>query len=178
MYYTMMACVCSVGEIEQFCGGFNAPGLDRMLSLTCEDQIEEIPAAGTGTHVISDPIDMRDAVVGPPAVSAGIFYKWFFSKEDMEFVSTRDDNGEWTTSVKIFILKMEAEKSHVLNGMTGDNFVAIVKDRNGEQRLVGALGNGCSVSVKEQSNPKNGYEVTLNWKSAHSPYFYTGAIVY
>jgi len=173
-----MACVCSVGEIEQFCGGFNAPGLDRMLSLTCEDQITTVPAADDGTHTISDDITMRASAVGPPAVTAGVFYKWHFSKEDMSFESTRDANGEWTTSVKIFVLKLEDAKSFVLNGMTGDNFICIVKDRNGQQRLLGALGNGCDVSVKEQTNPKNGYEVTINWKSAYSPYFYTGAITY
>lgn len=174
----MMACVCSVGEIEQFCGGLNAPGLDRMLSLTCEDQITSIPAPGADSHEITTDIAMRASSVGPPAVTAGVFYKWFFSKEDMEFISTRDENGEWTTSVKIFILRLEEAKSHVLNGMTGDNFITVVKDRNGNPRLIGALGNGCSIAVKEQTNPKNGYEVTINWKSAYSPYFYTGAITY
>lgn len=173
-----MACVCSVGEIEQFCGGFNSPGLDRMLSITCEDQITSIPAPASGKHEISSNMVMRALVAGPPEIPAGKFSKWHFSKEDMEFTSTRDENGEWTTQVKIFILKLEEDKSHVLNGMTSDNFVAVVKDRNGQPRLIGALGNGCDISVVERTNPKNGYEVTINWKSAHSPYFYTGTIAY
>lgn len=172
----MADCVCTVGEIEQFCGGVNAPGLDRTLFITCEDQIESIPDPEVDTHVIETDIDMRDSAVGPPAVAAGVFYTWPFAKEDMSFVSEPDDNGEWNTDVKIFIPRLKAEKTYVFNGMTGDNNVVIVKDRNGEQRLVGALNNGCKVKVKEQTNPKNGYEVSINWKSAHAPYYYTGAI--
>lgn len=171
-----MACVCTVAEIEQFCGGVNAPGLDRVLHMTCEDQVDAIPDLDTGTHTISEDMEMRAAVVGPPAVDAGVFYPWYFSKEDMSYTSTRDENGEWTTEVKIFMLQLNSEKTFVLNGMTGDNGIAIVKDRNGQPRLIGAIGNGCSISVKEQTNPKNGYEVTINWKSAHAPYYYTGAI--
>lgn len=164
-----MACVCTVAEIEQFCGGVNAPGLDRVLHITCEDQITSIPDADTGTHTISDDIVM---VVSP----AGVFFPWYFSKEDMSFTSTRDENGEWATEVKIFVLQLNSEKTYVFNGLTGDNQVVIVKDRNNQSRLVGALGNGCMVNVKEQTNPKNGYEVTINWKSAYSPLYYTGAI--
>lgn len=164
-----MACVCTVDAIEQFCGGVNAPGLDRILHITCEDQVLDIPAAGAGTHTISDDIDMT-------VTPAGVFYPWGFSKEDMSFTSTRDENGEWATEVKVFMLQLESEKTYVLNGMTGDNQIVIIKDRNGKQRLIGAPGNGCSVNVKEQTNPKNGYEVTITWKSAHAPYFYTGAI--
>lgn len=168
-------CVCTVAGIDQFCGGVNAPGLDRMLSITCEDQVSAIAAPGSGTHTISTDITMTEGVSPDPD---GVFYKWYFSKEDMSYTSTRDENGEWTTEVKIFILQLEATKTYTLNGMTGDNQIAIVKDRNGKQRLIGALGNGCQVSVKEQTNPKNGYEVTITWKSAHAPYYYTGAIAY
>lgn len=174
--YHILACVCTVDGIDQFCGGVNAPGLDRVLHITCEDQVDTIPAATADTHLIEDDIEMRASAVGPPAVTAGVFYPWYFSKEDMSYESTRDENGEWTTVVKIFMLQLAAEKTYVLNGMTGDNGICIVKDRNGQQRLIGGLGNGCNIGVKEQTNPKNGYEVTINWKSAHAPYYYTGAV--
>lgn len=171
-----MACVCTVDAIDQFCGGVNAPGLDRILYMTCEGQVDTVPDADAGTHTISTDLSMRPYDAGPPVVEAGIFYTWYFSKEDMSFTCTRDENGEWTTEVKVFVLQLSSEKTYVLNGMTGDNQICIVKDRNGKQRLIGAVGNGCMVNVKEQTNPKNGYEVTITWKSAHAPYYYTGTI--
>ena len=177
MFPYLIACVCTVAGIDQFCGGVNAPGLDRVLSITCEDQIVTIPD-GDDEHTIVDDIVMRSAVVGPPAVTAGVFYKWYFEKEDMSYNSTRDENGEWTTEIKVFMKQLKGAKTEVLNGMTGDNNIVIIKDRNGEQRLIGKIGDGCTVGVKEQTNPKNGYEVTITWKSANAPFFYTGAITY
>lgn len=164
-----MACVCTVAEIEEFCGGVNAPGLDRMLSITCSDQVATIPAATA--HVISTAITMT-------ASPAGVFFKWFFSKEDSTWSSERDENGMWNTEVKIFVSQLAAEKTTVFNGLTGDNMIAIVTDRNGKKRLVGDITNGASVKVKETSSPKSGYEVTITWQSAYAPYFYTSTITY
>lgn len=174
----MANCTCTVATIEQFCGGVNAPGLDRMLSITCEDEILAIPAPTADTHKIEDDITYRAAVTGPPAVTAGKFRKWFFSKDNSSWSSERDDNGLWNTEVKFFIPKLQDTTTYTLNGMTGENNVAIVPDRNGKARLVGALSNGAIIKVKETTDPKNGYEVTIMWQSAYSPYYYEGAITY
>lgn len=174
----MADCTCTVATIEQFCGGVNAPGLDRVLSITCEDELLAIPAPADDTHTIEDNITYRAAVTGPPAVAAGKFYKWFFSKDESSWSSERDDNGLWNTEVKIFIPKLQSTTTYTLNGMTGENQVALVVDRNGSERLVGALGNGCMIKVKEVTTPKNGYEVTITWQSAYAPYFYTGTKTY
>lgn len=173
-----MACVCTIGTIDKFCGGVNAPGMSRVLSWTCEDELLAIPAVGSGTHTVATDITYRAAVTGPPAVAAGKFYKFNISKEDMSWSSERDDNGMYKTEVKFFVSKMEAEKSYILNGATGDNLVWICPDSNGSKRIVGALGNGASLKYKAQTNPKNGYEVTVMWESAYEPYFYTGTITY
>lgn len=171
-------CICTVGTIAAFCGGVNAPGLDRQLSITCEDQIAAIPAVETNTHTIADNITYRSAVTGPPAIAAGKFFKWGFAKEGGSYESERDDNGLWNTLVKIFVPKLEAGKTYTLNGMTGDNNIALVPDRNGEIRLIGSKTNGCTVKVKETTDPKNGYEVQITWQSSHAPYFYTGTVTY
>lgn len=173
-----MACTCTIGTIEQFCGGVNAPGLDRMLSWTCEDELLAIPAATADTHNVATDITYRAAATGPPAVTAGKFRKFYIAKEDMSYSSERDENGMHKTEVKMFVPKLEAEKSYILNGATGDNQVWIVPDKNGKKRIVGAIGNGASLKYKAQTNPKNGYEVTVMWESAHEPYFYAGAITY
>lgn len=174
----MANCACTVATIDIFCGGINAPGLDRMLSITCEDELLAIPAPAANTHKITADITYRAAVTGPPAVAAGKFYRWYFSKENSSFTSERDENGLWNTEVKIFIPKLQDTTTYTLNGLTGENQVSVVPDRNGKARLVGALGNGAMVKVKETTDPKNGYEVTITWQSAHSPYFYEGDLTY
>lgn len=174
----MEDCTCTVAEILAFCGGINAPGLDRFLAITCDDQLLAIPAPGTDTHTITTAITYRAADEGPPEITAGKFHKWHFSKDDSTWESERDENGLWNTTVKFFIPKMQPSTTHTLNGMTGENNVALVPDRNGQIRLVGAIDKGCMVGVKEVSNPKNGYEVTITWQSAHSPYYYTSTITY
>lgn len=166
-----MDCTCTVDEIAAFCGGINAPDLNRYIAITCEDQLASIPAAGSGTHVISTNITYASS-------PAGKFFKWNFSKSDSSYKSTRDENGLWNTEVKFFIPKMDATTSYTMNGLTGENLICIVPDRNDQKRLVGAIGNGCKVDVVETTTPKNGYEVTITWQSAHAPYFYTGTITY
>lgn len=158
-----MPCSSNVAAIEAFCGSANAPMLDRKLYITSADNITTIPAASN--HVISSNMTM-----------SGLFYEWFFSKEESSYSSEIDENGMWQTEVKIFIEKQTSAKSHILNGVNGDNYVAIVVDRNGESRLIGDTTNGCRIRVRETTTPKNGYEVTITWESPLAPYFYTGTI--
>lgn len=171
-----MACVCTVAKVEQFCGGVNAPGLERLLYWTCEDELLSIPAPSTGTHLISTNITYRAAATTPVVVAAGKFYQFNIAKEDMSLEAVRDENGMWKTTAKFFVSKMEAEKSYILNGATADNQIWLIKDKNSQMRVVGALGNGASLTYKAQTNPKNGYEVTISWDSAYEPYFYTGTV--
>ena len=181
-----MECCIDLGHIEKFCGGVNAPGLNRQMSVICGEHIKSI-ASATG-HVVSG-IVLRKAkaavtanpsatppVEASPAVSKGKAYTWNFSKEDQEYSSEQDDNGLWKTKVKIFVPLMEAVKSNVFNNATGDDKVVVVQDRNGRNRIIGSLSDGCSIKAKEQTNPKNGYVVEIDWESAHSPYFLEGSI--
>lgn len=172
----MFFCECTMTAIEKFCGGVNAAGLQRRMYATCEDQITTIAAPGADTHTVAT-ITMRASAVGPPAVTAGVFYEWHFSPKDQDYKSTKnEDTGEWNTEVKIFVPKREDEKSYLLNGLTGDNNIFIVEDKNGKKVIVGELNNGASVGVIEQTNPMNGYVVTIKWTSSHSPYFYSGSV--
>jgi hypothetical protein len=180
-------CCVDLNDIPKFCGGVNAPGLNRQLHIACGEDVKTIPQAAG--HKITSNIIVHPAVVAvaanptatPPieaitAVPAGKFYTWNFAKEDQEFTSDRDDNGLWKTVVKMFIPKMEADKSNVLNNSTGDDKIVVFQDRNGKSRLVGSDTEGCTIKVKEQATPKNGYVVEVMWESAHSPYFYEGTI--
>ncbi len=165
-----MPCVFTAGTIDKICGQINAPNLTRILSMVGADDITAIAAPGANTHIVSTDITM---------VATKVFFKWNFSKDDNSYSSERDpDTGLWKTEVKIFIPLLQGPTTYILNGMNGDNYVCIVKDLNGKNRIIGAIDNGCRVAVKEQTSPKNGYEVTITWESAYAPYFYTGAIAY
>jgi hypothetical protein len=176
----MADCCETIDNIAKQCGSGNSPGLKTKAQITCVDQIASIPAPGEGTHVISSNITMRSAVTGPPAITAGLFFEWNISKIDSELVSEPDGDGEnvsFKHSTKFFINKLQPGITYIMNGMLGGEYIVIVKDRNGNQRLLGELDNGCTIKVKEQTNPKNGYEVTIEWESNYLPYYYTGTIV-
>jgi hypothetical protein len=168
-------CCIDLKDIPKFCGGVNAPGLEKYLKLTCGEEVTAIPAATD--HKITGNITFRAAdPAATPAVTAGQFYTWHTSKDEQEFSSEQDENGLWKTKFKAFIPKLTAEKSNILNSASGgEDKIVLVPDRNGNSRLIGSLSNGCMLKVKEQVSPKNGYVVEGEWESSHSPYFYEGA---
>lgn len=175
----MADCCETMGNIARRCGGGNKPGLKKKFHITCVDEITTIPAADADTHVISDDITMRASAVGPPAVTAGTFKVWNISMRDSSYIAEPqgdDENGSWLVTVKAFINKLDAATTYVLNGIAGGEYVLLVPDGNGEIRLIGELDNGCMVKTKEQTNDKNGYELTITWETNHLPYYYTGAI--
>lgn len=176
----MADCCETLDNIAKTCGGGNSAGMKTKVQITCVDQVASIPAPGEGTHVISSNMTMRSAVVGPPAVSAGVFFEWSISKIDSELTSEPQGDGEnvsWLHTMKFFINKQQPGITYIMNGMVGGEYIVVPKDRNNQQRLLGELDNGCTIKIKEQTNPKNGYEVTLEWESNYLPYYYTGTIV-
>jgi hypothetical protein len=179
-------CCLDLGHIEKFCGGVNAPGLDRQLQVMCGEHVKSIPDAVKhevgniglrpyAAAIVANP-SATPPILASPAVTKGEAFTWNFAKEDQSFESDQDDNGLWKTKVKIFVPKLEAVKSDVFNNATGDDKIVVVKDRNGKKRLIGSTSEGCSIKVKEQTNPKNGYVIEMDWESSHSPYFFTGTI--
>lgn len=172
-----MSCTCNLADIEKWCGEVNAAGLDRAIPICCDDDLSAIPAPDANTHVVSTNVALRAASAGPPAVTAGEIHTWNISKEDQSYSSEKDEaTGVWKTEVKAFIPKMKGTSSFTFNSANGDNFILFPMDKNGKRRIVGEKGNGATLKIKEQTNPKNGYEVTATWESAHSPYFYEGVI--
>ena len=166
-------CCIDLDHIEAACGA-NTAGLKRLLKIACGSHVTNIPAATD--HTIKTAVSLRPpvaAVVAAPgvtavaAVTAGKIFEWHFSKEDQAYTSKRNkDTGEWETEVKIFIPRMNAEKSHKIVWFT---------DKNDEERIVGDREDGCTVNVEEQATPKNGYVVTITHTGGHSPYFYKPA---
>lgn len=168
-----MACQCSIDTIDRECGA-NASGVKPVLAISCEDEVDSI--AASVDHSVAT-INMRAAAVGPPAVTKGYFRLWYPSSRGGDFSATQDaESGTWKTECKFFIPKQTSAKAVVLNGLGEDNNICVVTDKNGKRRIVGELENPANVVTKEVVLPKNGYEVTITWESAHSPYFFTGTL--
>ena len=159
-------CDCNLAAIPANCES-NAPGAKPLLRVTCPDQIESIDAASA--HEVAG-----ITMVTTPA--AGLFFEWGTSRKDIEFECDQDENGQWVLNAKYFIAKQSAAKSDILNNLGEDNSIIIAEDLNSNKRLIGALDNPADIKVKEVLYPKNGYEVRINWTSAFSPFYYTGAI--
>lgn len=172
-------CDCTLDDIARFCGEPNAPGLKKLLSIACLDEVTSIPDPVADSHKITANIVMRAAVSGSPGVAAGKFHRWYFAAEDASYSCTKDDNGLYKTELKLFVEKLTDGKSYTFSGISGDNYLVLFEDLNAEgMRLVGDEENGVRVSVKEQTNPKNGYEVTITHSGRTIPYWYTGTVTY
>jgi hypothetical protein len=147
--------------------GRNSAGVHGEFFWTNSD---EIVSQTLTAHTISA-FAMRAAVVGPPAVAAGKFFKVTASMKDASFETQEDENGVWKTTGKFFIPKQTAVKAGILNGKGEECNILVVRDLNGAQRIIGDLELPATVRIKETTSPKNGYELAYEWSSNHSPYF-------
>jgi hypothetical protein len=166
-------CECSNDTIERECGR-NAAGIKPYFAVACDDEVDSIGAATD--HAVST-VTMRAADTDP-VVAAGKFHKWSGKRIDGDFKSEQNtETGMWNTTSKLFIPKLTAAKSAILNNLGEDNSHVVVTDMNGAKRYVGEKDNPANVKVTEQTTPRNGYVIDITWESDHSPYFYTGADV-
>lgn len=170
-------CKPKIIAIAKACGVTFIKGLKARLFVAAMDDVLTIPTPNTGTPNVVDAL--FTFVPASPTDPAGQFYVWATSKADGSWKCTPegdDDNPVWKTEVKTFIYGIDADKSLQANETNGHEFIVIVPDNNGKNRIVGEVGRGCSIKMGEQTNDKNGYEVTITWESGYNPYFYTAAL--
>jgi hypothetical protein len=174
----MAECGASLAAIEKTCGG-NSPGLKTYLYIAHKSEVTAIPDPDTGTLTVSGDMTMRAADAGPPEVLAGTFKRWEISKGGSSYESNpegEDENVNNVVTVKAFMNKLEDAKSYILDQAHGGEYIVLAPDRNGQLRIIGDLEEGCTIRTKEQTNDKNGYDLTIEWESVHLPYYYTGTI--
>lgn len=172
-----MACECPMTAIERACSNVPA-GLKLEVFVTCEDQVNTIPAATADTSKVETAITMRAADTNvTPNIPAGLFFKWPIYKNDHNFQCVKnEESGLYETTVTFFIIGLDADKSHTIMNQAPDNNIVVVPDKAGNQRIVGSKSEPCTILATEQTNPRSGYAVTVSWQSSHIPYFYTGVI--
>lgn len=173
----MAGCNTTIADITKECKKRYAPGTLQRIYATGYLEIATIPAPTADTHKVESDITFRaaDGAATPP-VDAGSFAAWDVSRREQQFETEMDENGQHITTAQFFIPGQTAERAVILNNLGEDANVFIIPDKEGNNRIVGAIDNPADVRVREQYTPTNGYILTITWESGHTPYFYTGAI--
>jgi hypothetical protein len=165
---SLMACCENLATIQSACAGGRGTAKDVIKAyIACEDDIATIPAATN--HVISTDITFEATK------------HWFeidIDKVGSSFNFASQGEGqskEYLNTAVLFVAGISADVTNALNSLIRGNANFLVKDKNGNHFLFGALGDGADVAITAQ-NDRNGYIITITYASANMPYFYTGAI--
>ena len=172
-------CDPKIGHIKKVCGTTYIKGIKMKAFLTTLPEVTAIPDPTTDTLEIDTNVTFRSAVTGPPAVAAGQWWEWDIStvKGTWKVEPQGDeDNPTFKVTVDVFIHGITPERSYTVNQTLGHQFLAVVGDNHGNNRLVGEMGRGCTVKMGEEIVDSNGYKGTIEWETGHLPYFYNGTL--
>lgn len=162
-------CEPTLDDIEKVCGVTYIKGIKPNVFVSSAAKITAIAAPTSGTL----------NVASVTFASGAAWYTWNISKIDGSYKAdaTGDvDNPTIAVSVEAFIYGITSERTYTVNQTLGHDFIVVVSDNNGNNRLIGEVGRGCTITVNEQTNDKNGYKVTITWEAGHYPYFFTGTL--
>ena len=160
----------SLTDIAGACGSGAAKGLKKKLRVAMRADVQAIPEVTADTLKVETDITM---------VATKVFVAWEFSKLNHNLeISQEGDADSYTikSEIKCFIPGITPEKTYQFNSIQGCEVIAIATDLQGHLRIIGEVDDGATLNVKEMTNDKNGYEITITWESKDRPYFYTGAI--
>lgn len=172
-------CLPKIDKIEKNCGAIYIKGIKTNVFLTTMAEVTAIPAPETDTLNIDDPVTFRSAVTGPPAIAAGQWWKWQVStvKSSWKVEPQGDeDNRSYKVTVPIVIYGITADRSYIINQTLGHEFLCVVGDNNGNNRLIGEMGRGAKISIGEETADYNGYNGTIEWEVGHLPYWYNATL--
>jgi hypothetical protein len=168
--------------------GGNAAGMVITLDIASKSVITSIPEPGAGSSIITDNIVMVEDTRTAAEVSAsspadpipGVFSEFEFSEIGLAYSGAEEgeaEDGNLVHTVTGIITKMNPLKSYILEGTRGglEHIVRFI-DRNGNKWLIGDNNEGAKITVVPQTNDRNGYTLTITWRSSRLLYAYTGAI--
>lgn len=165
-----MSCVNTLDHITRKCGTNVAVGLESYIYVARKDEVDAIAAPGAGT--------LNVATITMVATKGFKKFETALTLSKNTWNTTPNEDKDITnhkTTFSVFIAGVAAADSYVLGGMAGQDFIVLIPDKAGNLRIVGDLKTGCTVKAMEDINgDTNGYTLTGDWDSAHSPYFFTG----
>jgi hypothetical protein len=166
------------------CDQNNKAGLAAFLHLACRKCVATIPAVNADSLVVASDMTMRaaDGAADPPVV-AGSFTKYEVSTDYAKNTFASETGGDddtvfYTTTYTGFIPGNAPDIIFSVNKAAGRcGVIAVVKDENGNQRLLGDLNRGAKVRMAEAINGETaGVTITITYRSTDPALFYTGAI--
>jgi hypothetical protein len=168
-------CEPKLSAISKVCGKTYIKGIKPKIFLTNTSEITAIPAPTAGTSQIDTPVTFRAASSGPPAVAAGQWWPWEISKIDGTYKAEPngdDDNPTILHTVEFFIYGLDPAKTYTVGQTLGHEFILVVPDNNGNNRLLGELTRGVTMKITEQTNDKNGYKGIATWEAGYYANYY------
>ena len=169
-------------DIAKVCGknGNTPPGVKPSITIINECDVTTIPdptAFSDTQGAEKDGVTIETALT----LEASAAHKtWNFRLTDATYscnVEGEEDAELYNVTITAFMPKLEGQKTYQLEGAVPGRHIVKFKDRgaNAIERIVGEKNNGARVTFNEQSNPKNGYVVTINCIMTHPPYWYNPA---
>lgn len=165
-----MSCVKTLDHVTRKCGTKVAVGLDSFIYIAHKDEVTAIAAPTSGT---------LNVATMTFAATKGFFkieIATTLSKNTFNVTPPEDkDITNHKTTFSLFHAGVDSATSYILGGLAGQDFIALIPDRDGNLRICGNTKTGCTIKAMEDINgDTNGYTITGDWDSAHPPYFFTG----
>ena len=168
---------CTIADIEGIGATCetNAPGLVEAYWALLQD-VSTIPAPDPDTNTISSDITMA---------ATKTFFTVGFSRNKGEFrydIQGEIDARSWFHEIELFLAKQRDSVVHQLFNVTNADLIFIVKDKNGQQWLLGDLENPMNLNTAPGTTGKGGTDVngtTATWRVdtiPHTPYLYDGVV--
>lgn len=163
-------CCNTIEDIERQCGGGISPGTTSKILIGSSCQVVCWPECVESTDPGADPYTIYGAFF------VNSYSEWNFRKKSGSYVAEPigdpDDPSGWDTKIEFFVSKLTPFLTNIFNGMAGGDYWAIVTDKGGRKRFLGdEICGGLSISVREQTNDRNGYVVTLSMSSSYLPWY-------
>lgn len=162
-----MSCAQNMANIAKACNRSTSKGVVPKIHIAADDEVASI---GTPTSHVVSTITME---------ATKEFYEIYIDSVGGSFVTETIGEGEskeYQHTLTVFIPGLSSAVTDVLNSTIRGRFIVEFTDKNGNRRLMGAVDDGASLSVGEQTDDKNGYPLIFTWTSANLLYYTTATL--
>jgi len=162
-----MSCSQNLANVAKACNRSTSKGLVPAIYIAADDEVASIGAATA--HVVST-ITME---------ATETFYEIFIDSVGGSFKTETIGEGEskeYQHTLTVFIPGMDNTVTNTLNNAIRGRFIVVFTDKNGKKRILGAVDDGASLSVGEQTDDKNGYPLVFTWTSPNLLYYTTATL--
>lgn len=172
----------NIHAIETACNdGRISPGIETVIAIVAICGVLTIPTPADYDPAAPDPVQPH-TITADIGLKAGYhFTEFHFRKKEATYsaqVAGEEDAEFVNATLNFYIPKISPLTTLNANNVLNNRYLVLFKDRvNDDYRVMGEIGNGASIKFTEQTNPKNGYQVTIEAQELDDyPAYYTGAV--